>query len=342
MPTICVHKLASCFCSKNLVSLFLAWVVPSVNVRQATAQVGLSPVKFAVENNFCTAGRTSHECPTFNAASGVDSTRCANTRRVPRGAGVGRRYREARRSVALNRCCRDLSNPRRGQKNAVPLLPLLITTATDLYYTQGLPLHTPPFTTSDHFQYHYHFQTAPLPLPTTMTTKNQEHHGKSIGAPPKNWTALWKRNDALQKRKTLFERPILFLKKLANSIEKMPRAPFYKMVEAKRQTLSLKNTFNYQKSMVFSEKRSILDDKKKLEHRGKNSSVCFWLQAFCKTVLWAFFQWNLLDFFWNRIGFSKRVWRFWSTSLCFHRTVQFLGGALIDFPRCSIFFSHPR
>ena len=253
MPTICVHKLASCFCSKNLVSLFLAWVVPSVNVRQATAQVGLSPVKFAVENNFCTAGRTSHECPTFNAASGVDSTRCANTRRVPRGAGVGRRYREARRSVALNRCCRDLSNPRRGQKKRCP------TTATTHHYRDRFVLPTRTTTTQSTIHYlrplpiPLPFQTAPLPLPTTMTTKNQEHHGKSIGAPPKNWTTLWKRNDVLQKRKTLFEHPILFLKKLVNSIEKTPTAPSYKMVEAKRQTLSLKNTFNYQKSMVFSE-----------------------------------------------------------------------------------------
>ena len=179
MPTIFVHKLASCFCSKNLVSLFLAWVVPSVNVRQATAQVGLSPVKFAVENNFCTAGRTSHECPTFNAASGVDSTRCANTRRVPRGAGVGRRYREARRSVALNRCCRDLSNPRRGQKNAVPLLPFIH------HYRDRFVLPTRSTTTQSTIHY---LRPLPLPLLTTMTTKNQEHRGKSIGTPPKNWT----------------------------------------------------------------------------------------------------------------------------------------------------------
>ena len=52
-------------------------------------------------------------------------------------------------------------------------------------------------------------------------------------APPKNWTVLWKHNDVLQKRQTLFENPILFYKKLVNSIEKTPTAPSYKMLEAK-------------------------------------------------------------------------------------------------------------
>lgn len=42
----------------------------------------------------------------FSALSGVDSTRCARTRR---GDGAtGRRYREAKRNVALSRCWRDL------------------------------------------------------------------------------------------------------------------------------------------------------------------------------------------------------------------------------------------
>ena len=181
MPTICVHKLALCFCSKNLVSLFLAWVVPSVNVRQATAQVGLSPVQFAVENNFCTAGRTSMSVlpsmpPVVWTAPGVPTLGVSPVVLVW-DAGIVRQG-AALHSIGV---VETLATPGVGKKKRCPA------TATTHHYRDRFALHTR--TTTTHSTIHY-FRPLPIPLPFPNCAITATHHDddKKPRAPWKiNW-----------------------------------------------------------------------------------------------------------------------------------------------------------
>ena len=76
-------------------------------------------------------------------------------------------------------------------------------------------------------------------------TKNLEHHGKSITGPPKNSFFKKKRNDLLQKRKTLFENQICFEKSFQLQWKKRPQHRLTKCLKPKRPTRSFKTNFRY-------------------------------------------------------------------------------------------------
>ena len=68
----------------------------------------------------------------------------------------------------------------------------------------------------------------------------------------------------------------------------------------------------------------------------------FRFQAFCKTAPWPFFHWNLQGFLNEELVFKESSTVFWSTSLCFHKELQFFAEDLIDFQWRPRFFCRPR
>lgn len=57
----------------------------------------------------------------------------------------------------------------------------------------------------------------------------------------------------------------------------------------------------------------------------------FWLQPFCKTVLWAFFQWNLQAFLKTELGVQREFYVFGARHCVFIRLFNFWAGPQLIF-----------